>query len=174
MCVCVCVNLINDWQWSPAALVMCLDQCYKQGVKGLPSASHLNDWPLVQLDGWKCSNINDHVPRRPVARWNEQRSPQRTVTINGPEPACLPFVITYPTCGPPLNTCWTCRSINTECSRHWFGKKKKKKMHRLMAFSVSNIKWEKKSRLWRIWYDPTPFVYLQYASIGETCGGLCS
>lgn len=66
--LCVCVNLINDWQWSPAALVMCLDQCYKQGVKGLPSASHLNDWPLVQLDGWKCSNINDHVPRRPVAR----------------------------------------------------------------------------------------------------------
>lgn len=62
LCVCVCVHLINDWQWSPTALVMCLDQCYKQGVKGLPSASLLNDWPLVQVDGWKCSNINDHVP----------------------------------------------------------------------------------------------------------------
>lgn len=62
VCVCKCVHLINDWQWSPTALVMCLDQCYKQGVKGLPSASLLNDWPLVQVDGWKCSNINDHVP----------------------------------------------------------------------------------------------------------------
>ncbi len=83
VCVCVCVNLINDWQWSPAALVMCSDQCYKQGVKGLPSASPLNDWPLVQVDGWKCSYINDHVPHRPVARWNEQRRPQPPTTING-------------------------------------------------------------------------------------------
>ncbi len=98
--MCVSVNLINDWQWSPAALVICLDQCYKQGVKGLPSASRLNDWPLVPLDGWKCSNINDHIPCRPVARWNEQRGPQPPITINGPELACLPFVISYPTCGP--------------------------------------------------------------------------
>lgn len=62
LCVCTCADLINDWQLSPAALVMCLDQCYKQGVKGLPGAGPLNDWLLVQLDGWKCSNINDHVP----------------------------------------------------------------------------------------------------------------
>lgn len=120
--VCMCVNLINDWQRSPTALVMCLDQCYKQGVKGLPSTSPLNDWPLVQVDGWKCSNINDQVPRRPVARWNEQRSLQPPTTINRPEPVCQPFVITYSTCGPLLNPCWTCLSIFTQCSLHWFEK----------------------------------------------------
>lgn len=120
--LCMCVNLINDWQRSPTALLMCSDQCYKQGVKGLPGTSPLNDWPLVRVDGWKCSNINDQVPRRPVTRWNEQRSLQPPTTINRPEPVCQPFVITYSTCGPLPNTFWSCLSIFTQCSLRWFKK----------------------------------------------------
>lgn len=80
---------------------MCSDQCYKQDVKGLPSVVFLNDRPLVPVDGWKWSDINDHVSCRPVARRNQRRSVQPPTTISSLEPACLPFVITWATWAPP-------------------------------------------------------------------------
>lgn len=51
VCACVCVNLINDWHGSPTALVMCLDQCYKQGVKGLPRHQPFK-WPASCSGRW--------------------------------------------------------------------------------------------------------------------------
>lgn len=129
-CVDMCAHLINGRQWPPTILVMCSDQCYKQDVKGLPSVAFLNYRPLVPVDGWKWSDINDHVSCRPVARRNQRRSVQPPTTISRLEPACLPFVITRslgPPGHPPLNTCWTCLSIYTEWCLIW------KSMQCLMA-----------------------------------------